>query len=80
MLLTPFRYSMCIFVFSWSERSRLSLQEAPPLLLRGARPNGLGMALFFLSNVPPLCSPGGALVSDPVRKFQLLSAWFDSKQ
>ena len=32
------------------------------------------------SDIPPLCSPGGALVSDPARKAELLSTWFDSKQ
>ena len=32
------------------------------------------------SDIPPLCSPGGALVSDPVGKGDLLSAWFNSKQ
>ena len=30
------------------------------------------------SDVPPLCSPSGALVSDVVRKAELLSALFDS--
>ena len=30
--------------------------------------------------IPPLCSPGGALVSDPAGKAELLSTWFDSKQ
>ena len=32
------------------------------------------------SDIPPLCSPGGVLVPDPVGKAELLSAWFDSKQ
>ena len=32
------------------------------------------------SDIPPLCSPGGALVSDPAEKPDLLSTWFDSKQ
>ena len=32
------------------------------------------------SDVPPLCSPGCAVVSDPMGKAKLLSAWFDSKQ
>ena len=32
------------------------------------------------SDIPPLCSPGGALVSDPAGKAELLSTWFDSKQ
>ena len=32
------------------------------------------------SNIPPLCSPGGALVSDPAGKAELLCTWFDSKQ
>ena len=32
------------------------------------------------SDIPPFCSPGGALVSDPAWKAELLSAWFDSKQ
>ena len=32
------------------------------------------------SDIPSLCSPGGALVSDPVGKAELLSARFDSKQ
>ena len=32
------------------------------------------------SDIPPLCSPGGALVSDPAGKAELVSAWFDSKQ
>ena len=32
------------------------------------------------SDIPPLCSPGGALVSEPARKAELLSTWFDSKQ
>ena len=32
------------------------------------------------SDIPPLCSPGGALVSDPTGKAELLSTWFDSKQ
>ena len=32
------------------------------------------------SDIPPLCLPGGALVSDPAGKAELLSAWFDSKQ
>ena len=31
-------------------------------------------------DIPPLCSPGGALVSDPAGKAELLSTWFDSKQ
>ena len=31
------------------------------------------------SDIPPLCSPGGALISDPAGKAKLLSAWFDSK-
>ena len=32
------------------------------------------------SDVPPLCSPGGVLISDPAGKAELLSAWFDFKQ
>ena len=32
------------------------------------------------SDIPPLCSPGGALVSDPAGKAELLSTLFDSKQ
>ena len=32
------------------------------------------------SDIPPLCLPGGALVSDPAEKAELLSMWFDSKQ
>ena len=32
------------------------------------------------SDIPALCSPGGALVSDPGGKAELLSTWFDSKQ
>ena len=32
------------------------------------------------SGIPPLCSPGGALVSDPAGKAELLSTWFDSNQ
>ena len=32
------------------------------------------------SDIPPICSPDGALVSDPTGKAELLSAWFDSKQ
>ena len=32
------------------------------------------------SDVLPLCSHGGAVVSDPASKAELLSAWFDSKQ
>ena len=32
------------------------------------------------SDIPPLCFPGGSLVSDPVGKAELLSTWFDSKQ
>ena len=32
------------------------------------------------SDIPPLCSPGGALVSDPAGKAELLSTFFDSKQ
>ena len=32
------------------------------------------------SDIPPLCSPGGALVSDPAGKAELLSTRFDSKQ
>ena len=32
------------------------------------------------SDIPPLCSPGGALFSDPAGKAELLSTWFDSKQ
>ena len=32
------------------------------------------------SDIPPIRSPGGALVSDPAGKVELLSAWFDSKQ
>ena len=32
------------------------------------------------SDIPPLCSPGGALVSDQAGKAELLSTWFDSKQ
>ena len=32
------------------------------------------------SDISPLCSPGGALVSYPAGKAELLSTWFDSKQ
>ena len=32
------------------------------------------------SDIPPLCLPVGALVSDPAGKAELLIAWFDSKQ
>ena len=32
------------------------------------------------SDIPPLCSPGGAFVSDLAGKAELLSTWFDSKQ
>ena len=32
------------------------------------------------SDIPPLCSPGGALVSDPAGKAELLSTWFNIKQ
>ena len=32
------------------------------------------------SDIPPLCSPDGALVSDPPGKAELLNTWFDSKQ
>ena len=32
------------------------------------------------SDIPPLCLPVGALVSDPAGKAELLSTWFDSKQ
>ena len=32
------------------------------------------------SDIPPLCSPCGTLVSDPAGKAELLSMWFDSKQ
>ena len=32
------------------------------------------------SDIPPFCSSGGALVSDPAGKAELLSTWFDSKQ
>ena len=32
------------------------------------------------SDIPPLCSPVGAHVSDPAGKAELLIAWFDSKQ
>ena len=32
------------------------------------------------SDISPLCSPGGALVSDPAGKAELLNTWFDSKQ
>ena len=32
------------------------------------------------SDIPPLCSPGGALVSDPAGKAELLSTWFNNKQ
>ena len=31
-------------------------------------------------DILPLCSPGGALVSDPTGKAELLGAWFDGKQ
>ena len=31
------------------------------------------------SDIPPLCSPGGALVSDLAGKSELLSTWFDRK-
>ena len=32
------------------------------------------------SDIPPLCSPGSALVSVPAGMAELLSKWFDSKQ
>ena len=32
------------------------------------------------SDIPPLCSAGGALVSDPAGNAELLSKWFNSKQ
>ena len=32
------------------------------------------------SDIPPLCSPDGAPVSDPMGKAELLRAWSDSKQ
>ena len=32
------------------------------------------------SDIPPFCSPVGAVVSDPAGKAELLSTWFDSKQ
>ena len=32
------------------------------------------------SDVPPLCSPGGALVSDPAGNAELMSVCSDSKQ
>ena len=31
------------------------------------------------SDIPPPCSPGGVLLSDPAGKAELLSTWFDSK-
>ena len=31
------------------------------------------------SDLLPLCSPGGTLVSDSLGKAELLSAWFNSK-
>ena len=39
-----------------------------------------GDAFGVESDVPPLCSPGSALISDTAEKAELLSAWFDSKQ
>ena len=39
-----------------------------------------GHLFFTESDIPPLYSYGGALVSDPAGKAELLSAWFDSKQ
>ena len=35
-------------------------------------------SLIFI--IPPLCSPGSALVSDLAGKAELLSTWFDTKQ
>ena len=32
------------------------------------------------SDIPPLCSRGGAIVSDSAGKAELLIEWFDSKQ
>ena len=32
------------------------------------------------SNIPPICSPAGPIVSDAAGKAELSSAWFDSKQ
>ena len=32
------------------------------------------------SDIPPLCSPGGTLVSDPAEKADLFSTWSDSNQ
>ena len=51
----------------------------PRLMLGGAR-TLKGHVFGAESDIPPLCSPGGAFVSDPVGKAELLSAWFDSKQ
>ena len=39
-----------------------------------------GYVFVAESDIPPLCSPGGALISDPVEEVELLSAWFDSEQ
>ena len=39
-----------------------------------------GHVFVVQSDIPPLCSPGGAFASDPAGKAELLSAWFDSKQ
>ena len=32
------------------------------------------------SDIPPLCSPGGALISDPAGMAEVLRTWFNSKQ
>ena len=40
----------------------------------------MGRVFGAESDIPPLCSPGCAFVSDPAGKAELLSMWFDSKQ
>ena len=32
------------------------------------------------SDIPPLCSPGGVIISNQAGNAELLSAWFNSKQ
>ena len=49
-----------------------------PLLMPGGTLKG--HVFGAESDVPPLCSPGVVLISDPAAKAELLSAWFDSKQ
>ena len=39
-----------------------------------------GQVFCAESDIRPLCSPGGALVSDPAGKAELLSTWCDGKQ